>query len=100
MSGSSGDLKGGAVKTVGTCLLSLLLSTVAGGVSAAPSGFGQPPTSTPVSTSSAATLASLHMPFAGGAVRDARPDRQNPNSTPIPAPPATNHYANSLLTTT
>ena len=45
------------------------------------------------STSSAAALASLYIPSAGGAVRDASFDPRNPNSTPMPAPAATNHYA-------
>ena len=44
-------------------------------------------------TSSGATLASLYIPSAGGAVRDASFDPRNPNLTPMPAPAATNHYA-------
>jgi hypothetical protein len=44
-------------------------------------------------TSSAAALASLYIPSSGGAVRDAALDPRNPNLTPMPAPPATNHYA-------
>lgn len=55
MSGRSGDVKRGAVKTVRFCVLSFLLSTVDGGVSAARSTCGQPPPKMPASTSSAAT---------------------------------------------
>jgi len=44
-------------------------------------------------TSNAATLASSHIPSAGGGVRDAPFNPRNPNSTPVPAPAATNHYA-------
>jgi hypothetical protein len=96
MSGRGSDVIKGVAKAAGFCVLSFLLSTVAGG--AALSASGQPPPRTPVSTSRAATLALLHtvpryIPFAGGTVRDAPFDPWNPNSTPIPAPVATNQYA-------
>lgn len=80
------------MKTVEFCVLSFLLSTVAGGVSAAPSASGPLP-QTPASTPSAATQPSLDIP-AGGTVPDA-PARspRKPNSTPMPAPAPTNHYA-------
>jgi len=54
---------------------------------------GQLPRRTLISTSGAATLASLYIPFAGRAVRKAPFDLRNPNSTPLPAPAETNHYA-------
>ena len=80
------------MKTLRFCVLSFLLSTVAGGVSAAPSASGQPPPQTRTSTSSAVTLPTLDTP-ADGATRDEPIDRQNPNSAPMPAPAATDHYA-------
>lgn len=102
MSGRSGGVNSGVVKTVGFCVLSFSLATVAGGVSAAVSASGQPPPQTPLSTSSAATLALLYvrslylLPSAGGSVRDAPFEPRKPNSTPMPAPAATNHYAGFL----
>ena len=101
MSGRSGGVNSGVVKTVGFCVLSFSLATVAGGVSPAASASGQPPPQTSVSTSSAATLALLHirslyMPSAGGSVRDAPFEPRKPNLTPMPAPAATNHYAGFL----
>lgn len=98
MSGRSGDGKMGATETVGICVLSLLLSTLAGAVSAAPSASWQPLPSTPAPTSSGAILLSLRMPSlylpsAGTAVRDAPFDPGKPKPTPIPAPAGSNDYA-------
>ena len=87
----------------GGCVLSFLLSMVAGGVSGALSTSGQPP---PANASigiqcgdpgfaeylASLYIASLTMPSAGGAACDAPFDPRNPNSTPLPAPAATNHY--------
>ena len=89
------------MKTVGFCVLSFLFSTAAGGISAAAIVSGPPPLETPISASSAATLALLHIPSRytpseGGSVRNAPRDRRKPNSTPMPAPAATNHYAGLL----
>jgi len=94
MSGRSGDVKRGAVKTAGFCVLSVLLSMAAhGGISDALSASGPPLPQTPVSPSNAATPPSLDTP-AGGAARDTRPGSpRNPNSTPMPAPAPTSHYA-------
>ncbi len=107
MSGRSGDVKIGVVKTVGFCALSFLLSMVAGGVSGALSTSEQPP---PANASIgiqcgdpgvAEYLASLYIPSpyrpsAGGAVRDAPFAPRNRNPTPMPAPAATNHYAGQM----
>lgn len=98
MSGRSGDVAGGAMKAVGFCVLLLLFSTVADGVSAAPGTRGQPSSQTPAATYRASPLAwlympALHMPSAGDAAGGAPSDPPKPNSTPMPAPAATNHYA-------
>ena len=90
MSGRSGDVVSGVVNTVGCCMVSFLFATVAGGV-------GQPPQS-PVSTCSAASLALLYipsheMPSASGSVLDGPFDPRKPDTAPMPAPAATNHYA-------
>ena len=96
MSGRGGDAKRGAVKTMGFCLLSVLLSMVAhGGISDARSASGPPLPQTPVSPSSAATPPPLDVP-AGRTVPGAPAgSSRNPNSTPMPAPAPTNHYAGS-----
>ena len=93
MSGRSGEVMSGVVNTVGSCVVSFLFATVAGGVS-------QPPPQSPVSTCSAATLALLYipsheMPSAAGSIRDRALDPRKPDATPMPAPAATNHYARS-----
>jgi len=73
MSGLSGDVKRGAMKAMGFCVLPVLLSMAApGGISDALSASGQPLPKTPVSPSSAATLP-LPDPPAGGAARDLPP---------------------------
>jgi hypothetical protein len=95
MPGRSGDVKRGAVKTARFCVLSLLLTTVASGVSAAPGASGQPLSATPASPSSAAIPPLLDIP-AGGTVPDAPTGSpRNPNSMPMPAPAPTDHYADS-----
>jgi hypothetical protein len=74
------------VKTVRCCVLWFLLSTMAGGVSAALSGSGQPPIQTRTSAARAATLPTLDAPF----------NPRSPNSAPVPSmpvPAATDHYA-------
>ncbi len=87
------------MKTEGFCVLSVLLSMATyGGISDALSASGQPSPQTPVSASSAANLPSLDTP-AGGTVPDAPADsRRNPDSTPMPAPVPTDHYAGLVLT--
>lgn len=84
------------MKTMGFCVLSVLLSMAAhGGISDALSASGPPLSATPVSPSSAANPPSLDIP-AGGTVPDAPAGSpRNPNSKPMPAPAATNHYAGS-----
>ena len=82
------------MKALGFCVLPVLLSLAAhGGISDALSASGQRLPKTPASPSSAATLPLPDTP-AGGAVRDTPPGSpRNPNSTPMPAPAETNHYA-------
>ena len=84
------------MKIVGFCVLSCLLSmAVHGGISDALSASAQPLPKTPAIPSSAATLPSPDTP-AGGAAHDAPPDSpRKPNSTPMPAPAPTDHYAGS-----
>lgn len=84
------------MKTMGFCVLSVLLSMAAhGGISDALGASGPPLPQTPVSPSRAATPPSLDIP-AGGTVPDAPAGSpRNPNSTPMPAPATTNHYAGS-----
>lgn len=101
MSARGRDVMGRTVKAVEFCVLLFLLSTGAGGASAAGSALGQPPLQTPGSTSAAATLALLYIPSvsmrsAGKSVRDAPFDRPSPLPKPMPAPAATNHYAGLL----
>jgi hypothetical protein len=67
-----GDVKMSAVKVVGFCMLSFLFSTV---------------------STSAATLQLVYMPSASKAVRNIPFNPQTPNSTPMSAPVAVNHYA-------
>jgi len=85
------------MKTMGFCVLSLLLSMAAhGGISDALSASGPPLPPTPASPSIAATPPSLDTP-AGGTVPDAPAGNpRNPNSTPMPVPASTDHYARSL----
>ena len=86
MSGRGVDVTKGAVKTVGFGGLSFLLSTMAGGISAAPSASGQPHSATPVSSSSAANRPSLETPK-GDAARETPPGHpRNSDSAPMPAP--------------
>jgi len=84
------------MKTMGFCVLSVLLSmAVHGGVSDALSASGPPLPPTPVPPSSAATPPSRDIP-AGGSVPDAPAGSpQHPDSTPMPVPAPTNHYAGS-----
>lgn len=88
------------MKAVGFCVLLLLFSMVAGGVSAAPGTRGQPSSQTLAATSRAPMawlyIPASHMPSAGDAVGGAPVDPPKPNSTPMPAPAATNHYAGSV----
>jgi hypothetical protein len=94
MSELGGDVNGGALKTMGLCVLPVLLSMAApGGISDALSASGRPLAKTPVSPSSAATLPLPDAP-AGYATRDLSPGSpRKPNSTPMRAPAPTNHYA-------
>lgn len=97
MSGRSGDVKKGAVKAVGCCVLSALLSMAAhGGISdALGASEPPPPQKTPVSPSSAANPPAPEMP-AGGTLPNGPADSpRNPNSAPMPAPMTTDHYAGS-----
>lgn len=86
-----------AMKTMGFCVLPVLLSIAAhGGVSDALSAPGPLQPRTPVSPSRAAAPPSLDSP-AGGTVPDAPSGSpRNPNPTPMPAPASTSHYARSL----
>ena len=74
-----GNLRSSAVKIVGFCVLSCLLSmAVHGGISDALSAANPP---SPVAPAS-------------GASRDSHPGSPpNPNSAPMPVPAPTNHYA-------
>jgi len=84
----------GAMKTARFCVLSVLLSMAAhGGISDALSASGVPPPQTPASPSIAVTPPSPDTP-AAGADSDAPADSpRNPDSTPMPAPARTDHYA-------
>lgn len=94
MSGLSGDAKRGAMKTMGFCLLPVLLSMAAhGGISDALGASRQPLPRTPVAPSSAATLPLPDMPAGGAARNPPHGSPRNPNSKPMPAPAPTSHYA-------
>jgi len=95
MSGRSGDVKKGAVKAVGACVLSALLSMAAhGGISDALSASEPPPPGqTPVSPSSAANPPAPEMPAGGTVPSGPAGSPRNPNSAPVPAPVSTDHYA-------
>ena len=82
------------MKTARFCVLSVLLSMAAhGGISDALSASGVPPPQTPASPSIAVTPPSPDTP-AAGADSDAPADSpRNPDSTPMPAPARTDHYA-------
>lgn len=84
------------MKTMRFCALSVLLSMAAhGGISDALSAAAPPPPQAPASPSSAANPPSLDRP-AGGGVRDTPVGGPgNPNTTPMPAPAATDNYASS-----
>ena len=84
------------MKTMGYCVLSVLLAmAVHGGISDALSASGPALPRTPVPPSSAATPPSRDIP-AEGSVPDAPAGSpQRPNSTPMPVPAPTNHYAGS-----
>jgi len=73
-------------------VLSVLLSLAHGGISDALSASGPPLSQAPVSPSSAATPPSLYTP-AGGPAREPRGSPRNRDSTPMPTPAPTNHYA-------
>lgn len=75
-------------------MLSVSLSMAArGGISDALGAPVRPPSATPVLPSSAATPPSLRVP-GGGTVPDAPAGSpRNPDSNPLPAPAAMNHYA-------
>jgi len=82
------------MKTARFCALLVPLPMAAhGGISDALSASGVPPPQTPASPSVAVTPPSPDKP-AAGADSDAPADsRRNPNSTPMPAPARTDHYA-------
>jgi hypothetical protein len=82
------------MKTMGSCVLSVLLSLADGGISDALSASGPPLSQTPVSPSSAATPPSL-VPTGGTVPVAPAGSPRNPNSKPMPAPASTNHYAGS-----
>jgi len=84
------------MKTIGLSVLSVLLSmAIHGGISDALSASGPPFPRTPVPPSSAATPPSRDVP-AGESVPEAPAGSpQRPNSTPLPVPAPTNHYAGS-----
>src|SRR5690348_14060298 len=90
-SGCNGDVKRGAAKAVGSCVLSLLLTMVAhGGISDALGASGPPRLLAPVPPSIAATPPSLDTP-AGGTIPEV-PAGSPRNPTPMPAPASSNHY--------
>ena len=97
MSGRSGDVKRGAVKAVGSCVLSALLSiAVHGGISdALGASEPPPPQKTPVSPSSAANPPAPEIPAGATVPNDPAGSPRNPNSAPMPAPVSTDHYAGS-----
>jgi len=97
MSGRSGDLKKGAGKAVGYCVLSALLSMAAhGGIPDALSASEPPPPQkTPVSPSSAANPPAPEMPDGGTVPNGPAGSPLNPNSAPMPAPVSTDHFAGS-----
>ena len=84
------------MKAIGFFVLPVLLSmAIHGGISDALSASGPPLPRTPVPPSSAATPPSQDVP-AGERVPEAPAGSpQRPNSTPLPVPAPTNHYAGS-----
>src|SRR6185503_4334416 len=97
MSGRSGDARWVAVKVPGYGILAVLLSMAAsGGIADAFGASGPPLFRSPASPTRAASPPSLDRPV-GGTVPDAPAvSPQNPNSTPMPAPATTIHYAGSV----
>lgn len=81
------------MRAIRSGVLSVLLTMAAhGGISDALSAYAPLPQA-PVPSSSAAPASSQDIP-AGGTIRDAPGgDPRSPNSTPMPAPAPTNHYA-------
>ena len=94
MSGHSGDVRRVAMKSMGFCVLSALVSMAAhGGISDALSASVLPLPQTPASPSIATTPPSLDKPAAGTVLdTPAGGSPRNPGSTPLPAPASTDHY--------
>jgi len=86
--------RGVAMKSIGLCLLSALVSMAAhGGISDALSASVLPMPLTPASPSIATTPPSLDIPAAGTVLdTPAGGSPRNPGSTPMPAPASTDHY--------
>jgi hypothetical protein len=82
------------MRAIRSCVLSVLLTMAAhGGISDALSAYGAPLPQAPIPSSRAVPASSQDIP-AGGTIRDAPGgDPRSPNSTPMPAPAPTNHYA-------
>jgi hypothetical protein len=85
------------MKTMGFCVLSVLLSMAAhGGISdALGASKPPPPQKTPVSPSSPANPPAPEMPAGGTVPNGPAGGPRNPNSAPMPAPVSTDHYAGS-----
>ena len=82
------------MKTARFCVLSVLLSMAAhGGISDALSASGKPPPRMPASPSIAVTPPPPDTPAAGADPDAPANNPRNPNSTPLPAPAQTDHYA-------
>ena len=85
------------MKTLGFCVLSVLLSMAAhGGIADALCASGPPLPQAPASPSIAATPSSPDIPAAGTDPDAPAGNPRNPNSAPMPAPAPTDHYARSL----
>jgi hypothetical protein len=85
------------MKTVTISVLSVLLSMAAhGGISDALSASGLPLPQTPSPPSIAATPPAPDTPASETDPEAPAGNPRNPNSTPMPAPAPTDHYARSL----
>ena len=85
------------MKTMGFCVLSVLLSMAAhGGIADALGASGSPLPQTPAAPSVAANPPSPDTPAAGTVPDAPVGNPRDPNSTPIPVPASTDHYARSL----
>ena len=93
MSGHSGDVRRVAMKSMGFCVLSALVSMAAhGGISDALSASVLPLPQTPASPSIATTPPSPDTPAPGSAPETPAGSPRIPNSTPMPAPASSDHY--------